>query len=140
MGSSLHNRTYFTVKQSRTEHTVTHKSKLQTTIYEVKKQQEMKMRQTFSEEDMSEFIEIIVISTKVINQTEDGLQHWTEHEVLKRTARRATQRTSHRNNDGTSRYNIHQWHAAHIGTTRKQKHYLQIRVARTLTESFSTDS
>jgi len=41
----------------------------------------LKIERTFGEEDMPQFIQIIVICTKVINHTTDRLQQWTEHDA-----------------------------------------------------------
>jgi len=42
---------------------------------------ELQIKRTFGEEDMPQFIQIIVISTKVINHTTDRLQQRTEHDA-----------------------------------------------------------
>ena len=74
----------------------------------------LKIWRTFGEEDMPDFIEITVISTKVINQSTDWLQQWTEH-----GARHTARRTSHS-------HNINQRHAAQSQAHSRQQDVQEI--------------
>ena len=98
---------YFRVPHNKTEHTlITYnlrkhwkKSNKNSKIKQITAKK-LKIWRTFGEEDMPDFIEIIVIRTKVINHTTDRLQQRTEHGWCSNRLHGAA-RTTHTHNDGT---------------------------------------